>query len=517
MSSRFPRRFGTLRLDGPRGPVEVSHILLDDLIRIAIRENRSIRRMIGIRFAAPARLSAHDVTPSGEWRPLLCPVHWPVGSRAGWGGVFPMLAAHLVRSLGEGRSVALRRSASAVRLHLRALAREAHARLDPAALRIARAFRPEARYWIYAAVLGDPTGRVGQLARTCPGVLLLALACETAPERRDSWGPGDVWRFVRAAAIRGAPLRALLRGAIEWWGSLPPCRGDARERLLENATDQERAALLERQRLLVRRAGPLVRPRDIAHAGLPAFAPEDIPRDPVRNAAWFRLSAIASHGLACVPDTEVVHRLARFFSRHALLVTSFADRVRVGSALPGSDGRIHELAEHVAGFSLLTGRLPALSGDPFSFLKAAGRWRWIDVEELTRLLGRLAALDLGEVTSIRTFGEDIPLWDRDRRPFPAPPSGPRVPRLRTEPLLSPVALLREGAEQRNCAPSLLGEAVAGTLFLFSVRHGRERLTLSVSRRRSGAGFELDELRGPENGEPSPATSALVRRWVAGLH
>lgn len=510
------RGFGTLRLHGHRELVELSHTLRDDVLCLSIRRDGAHRRL-WIRFARRAHVSVCDITPSGEAQPIPITPHWPVGSDDGWGGVFPQLAAYVTHSLGDEDDLPRRRSSAEAERYLRAVARAAHERLDPAAVGIARAFHPRARFWVYAAVVGDRTGRVGQLARTCPGALLLSLARELAPERRGKASPGPVWRFVWESAILGTPLRALVRGAIERWGSLPPCRGDARKRLLEDATDLERAALLERQRLLVRRAGPLVRHRDLDRAGLAAFAPEDIPRDPVGNAAWFRLSAIASHGLACVPAPEVVQRLARFFSRRALLVTRFADEVRLGSALPGSDGRIHELAEHVAGFSLVTGRLPALSGDPFSFLEAASRWRWVDTTGLSELLGRLAALDLGEVTSIRTLGEHVPLWDRDRRPFPAPPSGPPVPRLRAEPLLSPVALVREGVEQRNCVPSLLGEAVAGTFFLFSVRHGRERLTLSVSRRRSGAGFELADLLGPENRKPSPTAAVLVRRWVAGLH
>lgn len=512
------------RFDAPRGPLTVTHTLRGSRLELVL-EGPSRWWELVVDVAPPAVLRAR-VRDEGQDHPTSAGLHgWAVGSRSGWSGVF-VQAAEVARDLlaagdhpGQHESrVAARAAAAQVERHLRFLARALHARLAPDPVRVAQAFRPALRFFVYASVLSDPTGRVAQLARVCPGALVLAFDHLSAHAftRRDQHR--DATDRILADARAGVPLRRLVARAVDdlaaltWEGS-----DDPRLPVLAGATVAAREGALARQRLLVRRAGAHVRCADLTRPALPSFAPEDIPAAALRNARWYRVTSLAALSVTRIAGAALRDVISRFVSRHALLLDGWARRRGAPRRLEAGEEGVCELVTRLAAFCADTGRRPTPSCNPRAFLQEAARW--VDARSpehaLADLLARVPALGLGEVTAVRAVGSGDFLWHVRDLPTPAVPDAEFEPGLSVQPIRTPDALATEGLEMEHCVAELLPRLLAGDVYVFSVRCDSERLTLAVAPGVHG-GFEVVDLRRRANGEPTAAAAERVARWVARL-
>lgn len=507
------------RFDGPAGPVIVRHALHGSHLELVV-ESRSAAWELVADVARPASLVVRARDEGQDHAQVDALPAWAVGSRFGWSGAFVQGARVAGRMLSDdepdGRARAVNRE---LELHLRSIALALHDRLAPDAVRAAQAFRPALRYWVYAAVLDDPTGRVAQLARVCPGALVLAYdhAAAHAFAGRDEHR--DAAARVLADARAGLRLQRLVARAVDEWANLPgDGTEDSRAHALATATGVERDALLARQRLLLRRAGVHVRCADLARAGLPAFAPEDIPCSPLRNARWYRVTSLSALALARVRDLEVRDVLARFVSRNALLLEGWVRRRPLLRHRFGEHGLV-ELAARLATFCTATERRPTSQCSPLAFLDDAARWyeRRTPAHHLAAFLEKVPGLGLGEVTSVRAAGDGDAsfLWGVKDLPIPAVPVTGTEPGITVSPIRTPEALAAEAAAMEHCVAGLLPQLLAGEVFIYSLRIGEARLTLAAAERVHG-GFEVVDLRGVRNRQASAAERLRVARWIEKL-
>jgi hypothetical protein len=399
---------------------------------------------------------------------------------------------------------------------LRGLARHALSRCDPRALTLARRLHPEGRFFAYARIVRDRSGRVGQLVSTCPGLLLFC-AAEAHLER------GAVVDAVLARVTRGEALPRVIRAAVEAVTDLR----SAWDYELENAvaaTGRER--YLRRAALLVRRAGPAVNPGWVTAAAPMAFAPEDIPRHPGRNAQWYGVMAASWRELAaCAPD--VAASVATFTSRHASAVAGAARRLRAARAddvWDGSSSGAERIVSTLAIYAGETGHRPRRCSNAVRYVATARRWLLRErhggapVFRVGQLIERLRALDLGPVVGVRFLDDGVDLSDADARlPFPEWPWGKlAVEGVSVRHLSSAAELAEEGREMSHCAAMALADAIAGELILFSVRLPGSRLTLALEPRPDGT-YLLHDLRGVSDREPLAREREAVEGWLGKLN
>lgn len=187
----------------------------------------------------------------------------------------------------------MKRAIRQVVLHLEAL-------LVPRSVLAARAFIEPGIWWfVYEVTASDPSGRVAQLAESCPGLLIMArgLRYEKA---------GEVCKQIFKEVVRGRCLNELLDIAAHAWTlhHLDLC---ARRCLPAPATiERKRLARDQRQRIM--RASPLVPFGLLLRPPPPSMVPEDIPRDPERNKSWYMFT---SHPFLPWPDGAWQPRLSQ--------------------------------------------------------------------------------------------------------------------------------------------------------------------------------------------------------------
>jgi len=399
-----------------------------------------------------------------------------------------------------------------IRRRIRGAAAAALAGCDRPALEIARRFHRAGRWFVYGAVVEDPTGRIAQLARTCPGALLLA----SALRRREELEEADA--ILRAAA-RGKPLRAVVSEVVERWAGLLEHQDVERE--WPPWPKDRRCLDTTSQALLIRRAGPQVDPEHLIVRPLPSFAPEDIPARADRNAAWFRVMAGASRSLAGAE--ELADGLSAFVACHhrAVLADSRRGPPVYDEDEPG--GEVHRLVDRLARFSRATGRRPGRHSNPSRILAEARRW--VNDEEdahspafrLGRLLDRVRKLGLGPVVAVRELGSSID-WGRvGVLELPCWPYGDiSVPGVTASHIGSAAALAEEAAAMDHRVSTLLPDIMAGQLYLFAVRAGASRLTVAL-RPRLLEGYEFLEARGQGDRLPFRAEMAAINRWLGAVN
>jgi hypothetical protein len=134
---------------------------------------------------------------------------------------------------------------------------------DPAARSIALRFPFHLRFWVYARVVEDPSGRIAQLATTCPGALSFAYGLEHA-EPKTIGSPAGAGMRLLADVVRGRKLDPILREAIAAWEQSAKELTTGTEQpnaiwvRVANMSGVLREKLLLQQRFLIRHAGPLV-------------------------------------------------------------------------------------------------------------------------------------------------------------------------------------------------------------------------------------------------------------------
>ncbi len=391
---------------------------------------------------------------------------------------------------------------------VRDAARAAIAACDPDALMTARRFPTCARWNVYSAIADDQTGRMRQLAATCPGVVLLVAALGQR-------GHADAANAILRAAVRGRRLRDVVAEAVAAWEETRRRDDVEREWPSRSAGGWERD--LRAQPILIRRAGTQVLPEHLLVRPIPRFAPEDIPSRPDRNAAWFRVAAGASRALARAGDLGIA--LSPFISRHAHALLKAARRQpeQFGDDLgPGDD--VHHLVERLIGYCRETGRRPGRRSHAVEILDELRRWEHVGspAARLGRLLKQVQGLDLGPVVAVEALTPDLELAGVEGLALPPwPYPDVSVPDVRATPLGSIADLATEGAFMRSCVASLLPDVLAGGLHVFSLRVGGARLTAAV--RRGLLEYELEELRGVDNRLPLPPERAAVSCWLEAIN
>lgn len=191
----------------------------------------------------------------------------------------------------EGRARA-RAVMADVRTLLDEFGRLALAGCDSRSLEVVRPFRPATRWRLYSLITADESGRLGQLAVSCPGALLFALAIDAdAPK---SPIPASICRD----AMAGKPLPKVLDAAIDQWIEQPSFEAlmmDGAEAAvwhsLARLNSRQRARLRSKKRVLLTRAREVVRLEDMLKPPPRRFAPEDTPTQRWPNARWYRVMA----------------------------------------------------------------------------------------------------------------------------------------------------------------------------------------------------------------------------------
>jgi hypothetical protein len=352
---------------------------------------------------------------------------------------------------------------------------------------VALRFQPHVRRWVYGRLIEDSTGRLVQLATTCPGALIFAFALDQAG-RGWSSDVADAGARLLADAIAGRRLDRVLAHAVEAWAvGVERAAGSARpvdpvwDRMAW-AFGPERERLLAQQRLLVRRAGPMV---VIAHLFLPppiAFAPEDIPR-PVRdNARWFSVVK-CSPVLLTAPTGEGRERL------HG--VSAFVSRNAASLARPGRRRRARTVVARLVEYAAATNRWP---------VRGTNANRYIEEIEVRR----------AQIAAAQALGA---LESRD---LPEPPKGTwRDGRDEIVPITRGDALIREGGRMGHCVVAATERAVfRGWSAVYHATIDCQPMTIEI--RRLPAGWRIAEAKGFANREPTDAEWSVLRRWEAQL-
>lgn len=205
-------------------------------------------------------------------------------------------------------------------------AKAAAARCHAPSRQVAMRFLPHLRWYVYRSLLHDATGRLAQLAKSAPGVLIFAYALR---EQLGARGRLAAWRLLRGVK-EGRRLDPLLDQALELWsahaqdaGVCPDRRGHHRAwARVAGATGEERARIVAAQRLLIRRASPQVATTLLFLPPPLAFAPEDLPTGVRDVARWFK---VMKGTVVTLERPETQHQarlmdLCRFLSKNALLL-----------------------------------------------------------------------------------------------------------------------------------------------------------------------------------------------------
>lgn len=442
---------------------------------------------ISVRATAPCDSSFDLVCDVGEGVRLSAtdrgPPSWSMArglpSSSPSGDVFVRLRRWIHRRLPSGAEA----EDAGLYAQLRAIAVHLADACEPRMRRLALRFLPHLRFRVYKAVREDPTGRVAQLAESCPGALIFALGLV---ERR---GTARAGRTLLAGVAAGRPLDAVLDRALEAWCHAAP-RWAARESLGRGAfshfldgSEQDRRRALLAQRLLIRRAGRMVSTTALWLPPPLAFAPEDIPRRPRDNALWYRL--LKSSATTLCPHEQHPHRSAgvcAFVSAHAL-------------ALP--QAMCAELDElpcvHVGTlleFAVAEGRHPGRRTDPHRFVQDVRRWAATEGDAVLS-----APADLPETTPLA------------RWPYP----DLVMPALEIRSIQTAGALAEEGHQLGHCVGALTGEAMASRRFFFSARVGGARLTIELRRRRHG--IDVGQIAGEHNRAATRAELSALTPWL----
>lgn len=430
-------------------------------------------------------------------------------------------ARKTTRNLTRQDDAAAELNLEQLRFLLATAVRAAVVRCQPAAFAVARRFHPLVRLFVYRAVAGDVTGRIAELARACPGVLVFAAGLESCRGIAR-----DASRGLLQDVVSGRPLARLLSDAVQQFliyeagqDEQRRARG-ARAAPTLDVMDGPREALerwVDRLRLLVRRAGPRVSPLDLCVPPPQLFAAEDIPVEVRANARWYAAMRFAGH----VIEADLPAGSWSFLSRNAVLLHDAALSLAEEPWFARIAGEGLLLGRTLFAYGRATGRWPTRHTNGRALLASAQSW-WLLQESLTgpaqrlgELLERLRKLDLGEVEAILPLSEDA-TWDPVAGViFPAfEVRIPEVAGVELRPITTALELAAEGRRMRNCVAGFCGELAQGGRWILSGRVLGEPVTVEISR--IDGRHALADARGYMNRKLSKAEWLLLRRWVGAL-
>lgn len=371
----------------------------------------------------------------------------------------------------------------------RGLAAELARRCDPVARAVALRFPAHARFFVYAALVGDPSRRVAQLAEVCPGALGLAAAFE----RLGASGGHAAWSALLEGARRGRRLDRLLGEAVEAWCDLAvAARPGALDAVAARIAGEARPERLRRaQRLSIRRATAEV-PGHLLWAPPPlGFAPDHLPGAPREVAIWFRVAKGEDVLLAGGDrNAELVESVSCFVSRHALEIWP-----RVGRRARRVSGLVRALLAH----RLHVAGPIAASASAARTLDAAQDWH-----------EALAAVARAEGDPAALVGRGAEALLESRLPPPPWPAVAR-PGFEARPIADVAGLLAEAESMRHCVLSRAPAIFEGRAAIYAITLGSRRLTAELAR--GPRRWRLAELRGFANATPTPAEQRAVLAWV----
>ncbi|MFW5878908.1 MAG: hypothetical protein ACOCVR_03730 [Myxococcota bacterium] len=357
-------------------------------------------------------------------------------------------------------------------------------KLAPEALEAAERFDPDSglTWFIYSRVTADPTGRVEQMTRVCPGLMVFIRAFEI--EGCQATADALIERI-----IRGERLPRILDAALKAWIDATGAVADPK--------------LLEQARVFVRLAGPGVAPELLWDGPPTGLISEHIPRsNDSENALWYRFMSQVRFGLEDCSDllspSQTVGIL-RFLSRHA----SAIDR-RGGLIWPDALGNsFHDGAPE---------KLLAL------FVAATGRRvdHRIGLRGLSRRI--FGAIHGGSREDLKSR---LKLYESNASDHSFPPSPlssllPRkAPGISIALLDDPAAVVNESLVMGHCVSGYVSEAAAGECLLLHFEVHGQALTARVEEGGEGAYF-ISELAGVYDRAPTAEETEIVSRHLAKL-
>ncbi|HOT28475.1 MAG TPA: PcfJ domain-containing protein [Candidatus Ozemobacteraceae bacterium] len=363
---------------------------------------------------------------------------------------------------------------------LRAFQRHLVRCLIPEAAQIAGLFPADGsmRWWIYGQIANDRTGRIAQMAKVCPGVLIMA-------RKMDSLGDHRL-NILLESIVRGERLGKVLDTTVEFWRLITGNREPA-----ERCRDQRRR---------ISGAGIRISPSLLWRLPHGAVVPEDIPSDPMDNQAWYDIQCESS--LKAVEHLSLSARTSflAFTSRHAIDIARLARE----KWPEGNQGYAQErFLGSLTDFIQATGRQPARSTRLDKLVEECDRWHRRMAHELPDFLRR-------------GRGEEPPL----------PPESPLDPGLFADLLVwrqgpdvirflrTAGDLVEESQRMQHCVRSYARKAAAGNCQLFHGELAGEPVTIEIA---DGNGRPvLRQVSGLRNKRPGEPTYRQVMTWFGDL-
>jgi hypothetical protein len=364
---------------------------------------------------------------------------------------------------------------------------------DPVARSIALRFPFHLRFWVYARVVEDPTGRIAQLSISCPGALSFAYGLEHA-ELKSIGGPIGAGGRLLFDVIRGRKLDSILQDALGAWeraASVPKnstgelCGIWAR---VADASGGLREKILLQQRLLIRLAGPLVGSLSLYLPPPLAFAPEDVPRGARNNARWFRMVKCSSRLIANPTlGTESVRLgLSGFVSRNAPTLSRIE-----GFFSP------RDFVEALEDYVCIANRCISRNSNMDELVKNVCAWN----EQIS---------SLSDVED--AFAPSIERIFMGLIEIPPPPMDTWLNGdVEIVPITSVQELINEGLKMHNCVVSRLSRIVRGGSYIYRATIGGRRFTVEIVRR--DAAWTLGEVAGFAHDPVESEQRATLNAWL----
>lgn len=330
-------------------------------------------------------------------------------------------------------------------------ARRAVACCQPVARMAAMQLPVGARFFAYAALLADPTGRVREMIDVCPNLFVLGACC--APDSTQAYTLID-------GIQRGSKLSGLVDLVLEW-----ACE-----------SFNSIGVRLERCRspgLLVRRA-PAMSPGDLLHLlHAPGLDINDLAGAGASAGSWIQTMVAWAGAARRIANLDRARTLGGFWSKHAVEI----------NGREKSHIEIQELMDWLLG----TGAAPpGRNTSPARVRHEIDEWhanvhREVHYPPETRLAR-------GPVVSRSIHGID-----------------------QIVALESVGELVAEGHEMAHCVASLASEAIVGDVFLYRAVVANARVTLAIV---GAAGrWSLREASGVANRRLSADEMAAIYRWL----
>lgn len=361
--------------------------------------------------------------------------------------------------------------------------RRVQASCNPPAFAVARRFHPLARFYVYGQLVGDPSGRIEQLAHICPGALLFAAGLQSC-----GGIVGEAAHELIREIIAGRQLARVLRGAVQTLliheatmledRCVPVAPGSALA--VFDGSPKVLDAWTDRMRLFVRRAGPRVSPLDLCAMPPPLFAPEDIPKSALPNARWYAAMRVAALSAS---DREWPDGTWAFLSRNALSM--------YGLALAPANGTGRAWPLRAAGLKLLR--------DGMRYADAIGRWP------------KRSTSSEAWLTSMQSW-----VHLRDELVFPGlDVAAIQMPGVELSAVRTALELAAEGRRMDNCVADRCDELLGGDRWIFAGSILGRPVTVEVAK--LAGRYELQEAFGFQNSERSSIQWSALCLWVDELN